>query len=116
MSGTAKPEAGTIGTVGTVGSDARTLDLARLNEILFAEDLAQIFRVSVSQARQNLTAGLYGPYFQSGKRRAILRALMLEHLREISVRPRDSEERGSGRGEVLVDLVSRRRTRLPEAS
>ena len=60
-----------------------------IRDVLFAEDLAGIFRVSVSQARHNLAAGIYGPRFKLGKRYGILRTELLAHLEAQSHIPAD---------------------------
>ncbi len=55
--------------------------------ILLTEDLARIFRVDVATARQRLARGEFGPYFRSGKRKAVLRDSLLAHLAAQSTYP-----------------------------
>lgn len=104
---------GTTGTDGTV-SNPHPPDPADLPQVLLAEDIAGIFRVSVSQARQNLAAGLYGPRFRIGKRWGMLRTALLDHLSRMSAMPNGPVPNAPDRAKAVIDLVSRRRGRIPE--
>ena len=86
-----------------------SLDLANLNEILFVDDLAFVFRISENQARANLSAGKYGPWFPAGKRMAILRSEMLEHFRSRSCIPTDDTS-PTPSGKKLLDQLKNRKT------
>lgn len=81
----------------------------RLSEILHAEELAEVFGISVSQARQNLAAGIYGPRFKVGKRYGILRAKLLGHLEELSELP-SSDIQAMPVGTRATELIRDRRT------
>jgi len=55
--------------------------------ILFAEDLAAAFRISVSAARKRLARGDFGPRFKVGRRWAVRRESLLEHLAGLESMP-----------------------------
>jgi hypothetical protein len=61
--------------------------------VLYAEDLAQVFRESVATARRKLRAGDYGPRFRNGRRWAVLASALHEHLESVSERPRRAARR-----------------------
>lgn len=51
-----------------------------LGEIVLAEDLAAVFRISNRTARKRLARGDFGPSFKTGKRWAILKRDLLNFL------------------------------------
>ena len=53
------------------------LNLAKLNEILFAEDLAYIFNITAKQAGQNLASGAYFARLRIGKELVQVKQMML---------------------------------------
>jgi len=87
-----------------------------LPEVLHAEHLAGVFGVSVSQARQNLAAGTYGPRFRVGKRWGILRTVMIEHLHRMSEMPSEPKAATPERGSKVLDVISRQRIARPRTA
>ena len=55
-------------------------------QVLLSEDLASAFRVSVATARRRLAAGDFGPRFRSGRRWAVRKSSLIDHLARCEVR------------------------------
>ena len=67
---------------------SRHLDLARLPEVLHAEDLAAAFRIRVSAARKRIARGDFGPRCKIGRRWVVRRESLLKHLAAQEALPR----------------------------
>ena len=78
--------------------------------IIFTEDIARIFRKSVSAARDGIKRHEYGPYFREGRRLAVLRDTLLRHLRDKEIPVPDVPRRPAGteRTQKYAERINRR--------
>ncbi|MFQ5749532.1 MAG: helix-turn-helix domain-containing protein [Planctomycetota bacterium] len=61
--------------------------------ILFSEDLAEVFKISVESARRRLRQGQFGPRFKSGRKWAVLRKSLEAHLEGLAELPEQPRRR-----------------------
>ena len=80
------------------------------SEVLFAEDLARMFRISVSAARRRLAEGGFGPRFKTGKRWAVLHKTLVAFLEAQQEVP-DGTRWARSSSEFLRKLRTGQRTR-----
>lgn len=79
-------------------------DLSALPEILTAEDVAQVARVSVSTARRQIRSGSCGPWTRMGRRLVVRREAFLEAIRAREEMRREQVE-AKKNGERFRDLL-----------